>query len=171
MRSLERVTRGHPPDAAIAGHFGLGRLALHAGACVSVARALCGGRTMHGPEPHAARRHALTCVQPQFSYAQPRASDAWAPTGCRLRRPLWARSARTTRGRLRMRCSHAVWRAHDARARALCRSQARARSCSAAISTRSLEQVGLFGLTCEVNCILTPAHAHLHKSAHGFGYM
>ena len=42
-RSLEQVRRGHPPDAAIAGHFGLGRLAPHAAACVCVARALCGG--------------------------------------------------------------------------------------------------------------------------------
>eukprot|EP00966_Prymnesium_polylepis_P280081 6470931-Prymnesium_polylepis.1 len=45
MRSFEQVRRGHPPYAAIAGHFGLDRLAPPVGACVSVARSLCGGRT------------------------------------------------------------------------------------------------------------------------------
>ena len=64
--NLERVRRGHPPYAAIAGHFGLGQLAPHAGACVSVARALCGGRTVHGLEHYAARNHALARAQPQF---------------------------------------------------------------------------------------------------------
>ena len=75
------------------------------------------------------------------SYAQLRTSEAWAPTVCRHRRPLGARSARTTRGRMRIRCSCAVWRAHGARARALCRSQPRARSCAAAIPMRSFERV------------------------------
>eukprot|EP00966_Prymnesium_polylepis_P052563 1217086-Prymnesium_polylepis.1 len=55
------------------------------------------------------------------SYTQLRTSEAWAPTACRHRRPLWARSARTTRGPMRIRCSCAAWRAHGARARALCR--------------------------------------------------
>ena len=32
----------------------------------SVARALCGGRTMHGLEHYAARNHALARAQPQF---------------------------------------------------------------------------------------------------------
>ena len=45
---------------------GLGQLAPHAGACVSVARALCGGRTVHGLEHYAARNHALARAQPQF---------------------------------------------------------------------------------------------------------
>eukprot|EP00966_Prymnesium_polylepis_P182023 4216742-Prymnesium_polylepis.2 len=61
------------------------------------------------------------------SYAQPRTGEARAPTVCRHRRPLWAWSARLNRGCLHIRCSLAVWRAHDARARALCRSQPRAR--------------------------------------------
>ena len=74
-------------------------------------------------------------------YAQLRTSEAWAPTGCRHCRPLCARLARTTRGRLRIRCSCAVWRAHDARAQALCRSQPRARSRAAAIPMRNLERV------------------------------
>jgi hypothetical protein len=42
------------------------------------------------------------------SYAQLRTSEAWAPTVCRHRRPLWARSARLTRGRLRICCSRAM---------------------------------------------------------------
>ena len=75
------------------------------------------------------------------SYAQPRTSEAWAPTVCRHRRPLWAQSARTILGRMHIRCSLAVWKAHDARARALCRSQPRARSRAAAIPMRSFERV------------------------------
>eukprot|EP00966_Prymnesium_polylepis_P190134 4405876-Prymnesium_polylepis.1 len=64
MRSFERVRRGHQPYAAIAGHFGLGQLALYVGACVSVARALRGGRTVHGLEHYAARKHPLAHAQP-----------------------------------------------------------------------------------------------------------
>ena len=75
------------------------------------------------------------------SYAQLRTSEAWAPTVCRHRRPLWAQSARLIRGCLRIRCSCAAWRAHDARAQALCRSQPRARSRAAAIPMRSFERV------------------------------
>eukprot|EP00966_Prymnesium_polylepis_P265187 6126475-Prymnesium_polylepis.1 len=43
MRSFERVRRGHPAYAGIAGHFGLDRLASPVGACVSVARVRCVG--------------------------------------------------------------------------------------------------------------------------------
>ena len=64
--SFERVRRGHPPYAAIAAHFGLGRPASHAGACVSVDRAPCGRHTMHGLEHYAARKHALARAEPQF---------------------------------------------------------------------------------------------------------
>eukprot|EP00966_Prymnesium_polylepis_P182022 4216742-Prymnesium_polylepis.1 len=66
MRSFQRLRRGHPPYAAIAGHFGFDQLAPHADARVSVARALCGGRMMHGLKHYAVRNHALDRAQPQF---------------------------------------------------------------------------------------------------------
>ena len=43
------------------------------------------------------------------SYTQPRTSEAWAPTVCRHRRPLGARSVCLTFGHLRICCSSAVW--------------------------------------------------------------
>ena len=104
-----------------------------------LARCVEGARCTGSSTIPLASTRSLMCSRP--APAQPRTSDAWAPTVCSHRSPLWARSARTTRGRLRINCSHAVWRAHDALARALYRSQARARSCAAAMHTRSLERV------------------------------
>ena len=98
MRNLERVRRGHPyrmpPSQATLGSVSSPHP--RALAYLLLARCVEGARCPGSSTMPLATTRSL--ARSRNSYAQLRTGEAWAPTVCRHRRPLWAWSARLTRG-------------------------------------------------------------------------